>query len=157
MKKIILTFIILNILESFASHLYKESYYQKKWCDSWHGVMEYRLSDDTRVDCSTKTYAVEFDFAPKWAESVGQSLYYAQETNKKPAIVLILEKDSDFKYFKRTKKLAQKYDIQLWYMKMLSENYQTETNNKSVENILYDFVYGFLKQIANEIMKCVFG
>ena len=25
------------------------------------------------------------------------------------------------------------------------ENYQTETNNKSVENILYDFVYGFLK------------
>ncbi len=157
MRKVLLVFVFLNIFYCFASHLYKESYYQKKWCDSWHGIMEYKLSDDTRVDCLTKTYAVEFDFAPKWAESVGQSLYYAQETSKKPAIVLILEKDTDYKYYTRAQKLAKKYDIQLWYMKMPNDKYQNATNEKSIENILYEIVSGFLRQIANEIMKCIFS
>ena len=36
-------------------------------------------------------YAVEFDFAEKWAEAVGQALYYALKTGKKPAVVLIME------------------------------------------------------------------
>lgn len=53
--------------------------------------MEYKLEDNTRVDCLTPDYAVEFDFASKWAESIGQSLYYAQKTKRKPAVVLIMQ------------------------------------------------------------------
>lgn len=44
--------------------------------------MEYRLSDNTRVDCMTDTLAVEFDFANKWAECIGQALYYGKQTKK---------------------------------------------------------------------------
>lgn len=44
--------------------------------------MEYRLSDNTRVDCMTDTLAVEFDLANKWAECIGQALYYGKQTKK---------------------------------------------------------------------------
>ena len=100
-----------------AAHVYPEKYYQKEWCSRWDGNLEYLLPDRTRVDCITKSYAVEFDFAPKWAEAVGQSLYYSKMTGKQAAIILILEKETDFKYFERAKTLAQDNNIQLWYMK----------------------------------------
>ena len=61
-----------------AKHEYNEHYYQNIWCREHNGITEYILADKTRVDCLTKDMAVEFDFASKWAESVGQSLYYAK-------------------------------------------------------------------------------
>ena len=59
----------------------------------------------TRIDCLTKDYAIEFDFAKKWAESIGQSLYYAKLTNRNPAVVLILTAPTDYKYVKRIERL----------------------------------------------------
>ena len=88
--------------------------------------MEYKLSDKTRVDCVTKNYAVEFDFAPKWAEAIGQSLYYGIMTNKKPAVVLIIEKPEDFRYYQRIKKVADNVNFTLWYVK--SPTYNIEKN-----------------------------
>ena len=52
----------------------KEADYQKEWCQHRGGLVEYRLKDKTRVDCLTLTHAIEFDFANKWAESIGQFL-----------------------------------------------------------------------------------
>lgn len=101
----------------YAAHYQPEKVYQKEWCDKYNGIMEYRLPDKTRVDCVTKNYAVEFDFANKWAESIGQSLYYGLITGKKPAVVLIIEKSSDWKYYYRTKKVADFIHFTLWYIK----------------------------------------
>ncbi len=50
------------------------------------------LPDKARVDCVTDTHAIEFDFAKKWGESIGQALYYATILNKQAGIVLIMEK-----------------------------------------------------------------
>ena len=55
------------------------------------GVMEYRLPDGARVDCLTAEYAVEVDFGRKWAEAIGQSIYYAAMTGRKPGILLIVD------------------------------------------------------------------
>jgi integrase len=33
------------------------------------------LDDKAQVDCLTGEYAAKFDFAPNWAESIGQALY----------------------------------------------------------------------------------
>ena len=99
------------------AYSYPEKYYQNEWCSKWNGKQEFRLPDKTRVDCVTKNYAVEFDFARKWAEAIGQSLYYAKITGKKAAIILILENEKDFKYYNRAKILADDNNIQLWYMK----------------------------------------
>lgn len=74
--------------------------------------MEYILADKTRVDCLTNEYAIEVDFAQKWAEAIGQSLYYAHMTGKKPAIGFIVG-DGDERYIKRVKIVADKFDIKI--------------------------------------------
>jgi len=78
--------------------------------------MEVMLLDQARVDCVTDEYAVEFDFGFKWAESVGQALYYAEKTGLKPGIVLILERPSDSRYLDRINALAPKFGITVWTM-----------------------------------------
>ncbi len=115
-KRIIYVLFSLLITTSIAdAHLYKEKEYQKHWCSLNNGQTEVILQDNTRIDCLTKDYAIEFDFANKWAESIGQSLYYAACTDKKAGIVLIMEnKQKDLKYLKRLKTISEKYNIQVW-------------------------------------------
>ncbi|BCB95842.1 hypothetical protein JZK55_07640 [Dissulfurispira thermophila] len=109
--------LIFTVLFSSVGHLYKEKDYQKAWCEREHGIIEYVLDDQTRVDCLLPDYAVEFDFAPKWAESIGQSLYYGLKTNRQPGVVLILEHpDKDEKYLKRLNTVAMHYNIKVWTM-----------------------------------------
>lgn len=83
----------------------KEAYYVNQWCRDDFGKREFILWDNTRVDCLTKDYAIEFDFAHKWAESIGQSLYYSKMTGKKPAVALILTDLKDYRYVKRVERL----------------------------------------------------
>ena len=92
-----------------------ESYYVNQWCTPSFGKKEFRLWDSTRVDCLTKEYAIEFDFAKKWAESIGQSWYYAKMTGKKPAVVLILTNALDMRYVKRVERLDN--GIQIFLIK----------------------------------------
>lgn len=89
-----------------------EKYYQTKMCNEFGGDMEYVLFDKTRVDCLTKEYAIEVDFAKKWAEGIGQSLYYAEVTGKKPAIGVI-SGEGDEKYLNRIQTVADKFDIKI--------------------------------------------
>lgn len=81
--------------------------------------MEVVQSDNTRVDCLTDTHAIEFDFGSKWAEAIGQSLYYSIKTGKQAGIVLILEKDGDTRYWERMKTVINelKLNIKTWQMK----------------------------------------
>ncbi|MFA5233293.1 MAG: hypothetical protein WC390_02755 [Sulfurimonas sp.] len=89
-----------------------EKYYQTKMCSEFGGKMEHVLFDKARVDCLTTEYAIEVDFAKKWAEGIGQSLYYAEVTGKKPAIGLIVG-DGDEKYLNRIKTVADKFGIKI--------------------------------------------
>jgi len=92
---------------------HNEKYYQTQLCNRLNGVMEYRLKDRTRVDCLTSEYAIEVDWAKKWAESIGQSLYYAQMTNKTPAVGLICG-ENDTRFLKRLKTVAKKEHIKIF-------------------------------------------
>ncbi len=90
---------------SNAKRIQHERVYQEAWCKG-RGVVEYRLPDKTRVDCLTGTHAIEFDFADKWAESIGQSLHYGLMTGKRAGIMLIVEDpERDLKYVERVRKL----------------------------------------------------
>lgn len=101
---IILTIQLICTSCVLAAHQHLEKEYQSVWCNAHKGVMEYKLPDKARVDCLTDTLAVEFDFAPKWAECIGQAIYYGKKTNKTPACVLIMEDpDKDKVYLKRLK------------------------------------------------------
>lgn len=119
MRRLRKIFIVLCIMVcaqvAHAKHLHRESWYQEQWCSA-RGEVEYILPDRARVDCLTSGYAVEVDFGAKWAEAVGQSMYYSSQTGKKAGIVLILEQEKDQKYWTRLMRTLQYFalDIDVW-------------------------------------------
>lgn len=114
MKKILFLILIFFISSfAYAKKIHPEAYYQTKWC-AGKGQTEFELKDLTRVDCLTDTEAVEFDFANKWAECIGQALYYGISTNRTPACALIIEQEKDKRYIERLKTVADKFGIKVY-------------------------------------------
>ena len=134
-RRIYVLFLIL-ILVSGAAHakrLHLEKEYRSVWCNAHNGVMEYTLSDKTRVDCLTDSYAVEFDFACKWAECLGQAIYYGRQTGKQAACVLIMENgEKDLKYLYRLRRSAYRKGVNVRTFTMKPEHLykQSETIRK---------------------------
>ncbi|ANS03338.1 hypothetical protein [uncultured Mediterranean phage uvDeep-CGR2-KM19-C37] len=80
---------------------------------------EVRLWDNTRADMVTATEAYEVDYAPKWAEAVGQSLYYAEVLRKKPAIVLLVRNlKSERQFVYRCQTVCAAVGIRLYVVKL---------------------------------------
>ena len=82
-----------------------------RWCDSRGGIAEFRTKDGTYVDCLTDTYAVEAEFDNNWKEAVGQSLHYAESTNKRAAILLIKRQKSKKDYYSELERVIIKYQL----------------------------------------------
>ncbi len=64
---------------------------------TWSAALAHRLGGRVevqlpagRADVVTERFAIEVERLTKWKEGVGQSLYYAQATGKRPALALIL-------------------------------------------------------------------
>jgi len=122
-----LLLLLLLALNLSAKHLHKEKVYQEHFCKQLGGITEYRLQDKTRVDCLVKEYAIEVDFAQKWAESIGQSLYYASQTSRKPAVLLIMEdQKKELKYLRRLENVSQQHNIDIW---IINKNFQIKQHN----------------------------
>jgi len=51
-----------------------------------------------RIDLVHNSVAFEIEWANKWKESIGQSLWYAQQSNNEPGIILIMRNEKDYKY-----------------------------------------------------------
>ena len=101
----------------YAYHHHSESSYQHAWCSAHKGIEEFENADKTRVDCLTSVHAVEFDFANKWAESIGQALHYQLMTGKKAMVVLILEDpQKKMVYYNRVKKLGTIHGFDVDYI-----------------------------------------
>ncbi len=108
---------ICNLGWKHVQHKHNEASYQQAWCKTHNGIDEFQNKDYTRVDCLTSTHAVEFDFANKWAESIGQALHYGIMANKKPKVVLILDNpEVQVVYYKRIQKIAKKYNFDVEYI-----------------------------------------
>mgnify|MGYP001391689577 FL=1 len=82
-----------------------------KWCRNNSGTSEFRTKDGTYVDCLTDVYALEAEFDDNWKEAIGQSLHYAESTNKKAAILLIKRKKSRKDYQALLDRVINKYDL----------------------------------------------
>lgn len=90
-----------------------ESDYVRVTCE---GQVETVLPDRTRVDCLLDFHAIEYDWAYKWYEAVGQSLHYAMHTGRRAGIVLIIKDEDDLKYVTRAQRAILHYNlpITLW-------------------------------------------
>ena len=116
MKKITqIVLLLIIILLTISARQHPEKYYQNKYCE---GQLEVVLIDKTRCDCLTDTHAIEYDFANKWAESLGQALHYSRIANKKPGIVLILEKETDWKHLEKLLAIVINYrlPVDVWFI-----------------------------------------
>jgi len=116
MKKLVIVLLFLFMaIPAVAAHQYLEKGYQAAWCSARGGIQEYRLDDGARVDCLLPEYAVEFDFGYKWAECVGQAIYYGQKTTRTPACVLIIEDaKKDVVFVERLRITATKAGVKWW-------------------------------------------
>ena len=78
---------------------------------------EHRLWDGTRVDLLTAQWAFEIDWAPKFAEAVGQCQWYRLNTARKPGIILLVEDPAkDAKYIYRCRAICVALNIELWLL-----------------------------------------
>jgi len=90
-----------------AASAMTESDYRSALCGSADYAQEVRMPNGTRADCVSETHAIEIDFAQKWAEAIGQSLNYAAETGKPPAVILICKSGTERKCLKWSLLLEQ--------------------------------------------------
>ena len=82
-----------------------------RWCDSRGGISEFRTKDGTYVDCLTDIYAVEAEFDNNWKEAIGQSLHYAESTNKKAAILFIKREKTKKDYYGELERVINRYKL----------------------------------------------
>lgn len=115
------------------THKHKENWYVEKWCSE---ITNSEFNDEIRifnnnnvyvgrVDCLTDYNAIEFDFAVKFQEAIGQSLMYWAYTNKYAGIVLIVEHKKDFKYVRKLVFIINKLQlsIKLWVINNIDGNW----------------------------------
>ena len=133
MKKILILLSMLFLSVSLYSQQ-KEKFYEAVFAKDINGSRQVVLSDKTRVDIVTDTFAIEVDFADKWAESVGQSLYYGYVLDKKPGVLLVVNGKEDNNFINRLMVIAMKKDITVWIM-----DYNTNKWKKVKQIYRYDY------------------
>jgi len=69
-----------------------------------------------RADLTFSRYAIEIDWAAKWAESIGQALYYALCLSSKAVSLLLVEGPKDDVYVDHTRRVANNNTppLQVW-------------------------------------------
>ena len=112
MKQIVLL-LFFFILSFSCNALESEKYYSDKFCEEILGQADYTLQDQSRVDCLTETHAFEVDWADgmKVYEAIGQSLYYASQTGKKPGILLLIRKDNSKKHIRKVQEVISAFNL----------------------------------------------
>ena len=81
------------------------------WCIEKGGNTEHITSYGTYVDCLTKDLAIEVEYDYNWKESIGQSLHYAEATNRSAAILLIKRSKSSVNYLEQLNAVIDKYNL----------------------------------------------
>jgi len=112
---IIVAFIVLTICLVVSTLGAGEVEECQRLAPKYNSELEVVQWDKSRVDLLNEEYAIEADWAPKWAEAVGQSLYYSILTNKKPAIILLVkDMNKEAKYIYRCQSVCVKHNIKLY-------------------------------------------
>ena len=108
MNKLLLATILISCFSEGSERSINEL-----WCSEQGGLTEHRTSYGTYVDCLTKDLAIEVEYDYNWKESIGQSLHYAEATNKTAGILLINRSVSRVDYLEQLNAVINKYDLQI--------------------------------------------
>lgn len=96
---------------------HNEPYYTQKIASERGWKAEVKTSVGTRCDLVSEEYAIEVEWPEKPYEAVGQSLHYAIELGKKPAIMFLVSEESQVQFVEsRIGKVSRQANIALmWY------------------------------------------
>lgn len=73
-----------------------------------------RTEDGAWCDLLTKELAIEVDWAEKWAEGIGQALYYGLCFKRQPAVILLIkDPEQDESKVARCRKVCEAYGVKL--------------------------------------------
>jgi hypothetical protein len=99
----------LALLVSIANSSAKdEKHWQRIYCAGME--LEHVLRDGARIDCLNSEYAIEVDYVDHWAESIGQALYYAAASRRKPGIILLCPSSSNERIYGRCQRDLYRLD-----------------------------------------------
>jgi len=71
--------LFLSISPLYAKRLHSEKWYQNAIANYWQAKTEVSVANG-RVDIVGRNYASEVEFADKWKNAIGQSLWYSMQT-----------------------------------------------------------------------------
>ena len=108
MKNLLFITILISCMTEASEKLINDT-----WCIKNGGMTEYRTAYGTYVDCLTDDFAIETEYDYNWKESIGQSLHYAEATNKTAGILLINRSVSRVDYLAQLNAVINKYDLQI--------------------------------------------
>ena len=103
------TLFILAILSISAAA--SENDVSVAWCASKGGESEFRTKDGTYVDCLTNELAIEAEYDYNWKEAIGQSLHYAESTDRAAGILFIKRAKSRKDYRSELLRIINKYNL----------------------------------------------
>ena len=104
-------FLILLMLFFVTQSYGSESKISDYWCTSVNGVSQFTTKDRTYVDCLTNEFAVEAEYDYNWKEAIGQSLHYAETTNRQAAILFIKRKETKKDYLSELNRVITKFEL----------------------------------------------
>lgn len=92
------------------------------WLATQHGyhpniVCEIVTYSGQRVDILTEDEAIEVEWSHSWYESIGQSGHYANQTNRKPAVIL-LSRGDDKEHILACSAVCQRFGIALYVQRV---------------------------------------
>jgi len=106
MKKLLALLLLLPLSIHSAERDVNEA-----WCLSMGGDDQFRTKDGTYVDCLTDKYAIEAEYDYNWKEAIGQSLHYAESTNKEAGILFIKRAKTKKDYYNEMIRVINRYDL----------------------------------------------
>lgn len=81
---------ILSFL-NLPAYAFSEKDAQDRFCAGM--LTEWKLDGSRgRVDCLTTEYAIEVQMNNVWHAGIGQALWYANETSRKPGVILVCKR-----------------------------------------------------------------
>ena len=122
MRRILVAFAVAMFFPLVEGKAADEKIHQMDWCQGKNGYAEELLDDGTRADCLTETHAIAIKHASEWrevVENLGQAIHYAQQADRQPGIVLVVEDRKDCRYVRRLRKtlkgvLVDENPVCLW-------------------------------------------
>jgi len=112
MTKFILVLLLVISTPVFGA-LHTESWYQDRECIN--GEKEFMNVDRTRTDCyinlNGESINIEYDYAHKWYECIGQALHYTTLNGGRARCVLIVESLDAVKYVDRAQRTVNHHNI----------------------------------------------